>query len=64
MPAPPPSGGHGGKPRAETLLQAATWLKWLRDGRPGLPASTDELNDVIKILEDTVWHGLVVEDQS
>jgi len=62
MPAP----SHSGKPRAEALLQAATWLKWIRDnalnGRPGLPASTDELNDVIKILEDLAWHG-VSEDQ-
>jgi hypothetical protein len=41
--------------RAETLLQAATWLKWIRDdaldNRPGLPASTDEINAVIEVLE-------------
>jgi hypothetical protein len=41
--------------RAETLLQAATWLKWIRDdaldGRPGVPANTDEINAVIQDLE-------------
>ena len=58
-----PEPSRSGKPRTEAVLQAATWLKWIRDnalnGRPALPASTDELNDVIKILEDLAWHGLV-----
>jgi hypothetical protein len=44
-------GGHD----AEALLQAATWLKWIRDDaedeRPALPTSTDEINAVIEVLE-------------
>jgi len=40
---------------AETLMQAATWLKWIRDDaedqRPGLSVSTDEINAVIEVLE-------------
>ena len=41
--------------RSETLLEVATWLKWIRDDalddRPALPVSIDELNQAIQVLE-------------
>jgi hypothetical protein len=52
-------GGHD----AEALLQAAIWLKWIRDDtedeRVALPTSTEEINAVIEVLERVANPGLI-----